>query len=510
MANVIQQNRISLWVQPDGKGNELDLLDVPRYGAGDKTIPFAGRELVAGRDVYGNPKVKDIIKTAPGGLITLNVEWDKLDVVQYLEKIARCGTDFGLWEFWMRCGTVDNLGNWGRLDYYGNLGVTQIVQGAGPTRDGAGANVANNVDTSGLAWIVWRPLALTLQTNPSVANLNDIAGLPECDEDCYQGYPGADEVLYAVADSNTGSASADADVIYTINGGSSWHKVNPEPFADGENIGDIELMRISASQYRAIVGRSSGDVGNAAEVAWSNFTHGDPGTATWTAVDVGTTGNDTIQSLAWLFYTRVYAATGGDIYVSTDQGESFGTAVYTGANAINAFTRDKDDNVWAVGASNTILREVGKSSTFDTLTGPSGGGAFTAIAVANDGLIYAGNGTSLYVNDNSALNTGGWTELKDFGVSHAVVGIKCSGQHSLDGGDSQLIQVVVDDSTPGNGELWYSWDGGDSFRQVTEVTNTGYNAAYFSRQDDNLLFIAGDVNATPMGVIHKAAPCVSC
>jgi hypothetical protein len=269
------------------------------------------------------------------------------------------------------------------------------------------------------------------------------------------------------------------------------------------------MRLISKSQYRVVVGRGTADAGNAAEIAYGDFTFGAPGTTTWNNVDVGSTTSEIIEALEWLFYDRMYAAAGGDIYVSTNQAESWGTAIYTGTTVINAFAADKDDNVWAVGESNLILRELGKSGTFDTRVGPSGGGTFYSVAVANDGRLYAGNGQYIYMSNNSAQNTGGWTELHDFGANHSVVEIHCAGQAEVDNGDSQLITAIVDDSTPGNGEVWRSWDGGNSWNKTTELTNQGYNAAYFSRQDDNLGIIVGDTSGS-YGVVHKFSACATC
>jgi len=513
MATEITQDKVGLWLQPDGLGTSLDLVSIDRHGAGDKTIPRSGRDLVAGRDAYGNPRVKKTVKTAPGGLITINVDWTKITTPEFLELVGRCNTDFGLWEFFMECGRLDNLSGYGRLDYYGGLGVTQQVNGAGPSRDATGVDVVNNVDLAGVYWIVWAPLELSLQTNPSLGGLWDIAGLKECADTCYLGYPGPDEIMYAVGEAEAVSSPGDAaDIIYTVNGGGAWASLGLGliPFAAGEDIGDVEMFFISRTQYRLIVGRSTVDGASAAEVAWGDFDLGAPDTTTWTNVDVGATVGDVIDALEWLFYDRCYAATGGDIYVSTDQGEAWGTAIYTGATTINAFCNDKDDNVYAVGESNLILLETAKSGTFNTRTGPTGGGTFYSVAVANDGRLYAGNGTSIYVSTNAGANTGGWEELNDFGANHNVVAIHLAGQAEVANGDSQLITAVVDDSTPGAGELWRSWDGGSTWRQTTELTNVGYNAAYFSDVNDNLLTIVGDANATPMGVIHQASVCTSC
>jgi len=510
MATVVTQNNVALYLQPDGKGTALDLASVDRHGAGDKTIPRAGRDLVSGRDVYGNPRIKDTVKTPPGGLITLNVEWEKITTPEFLETTARCGEEFGLWEFFMECGRLDNLSGWGRLDFYGGLGVTQNVQGAAPTIAGEGNRVVNNVDISGVHHVIWTPLEISAQTILEPEDLLDIAGLDDCYDDCWQGYAGPDQILYTVSAANAGSPGDSGSVWYTVNGGGAWAQVPlPDPFETDEDISHVVMMLISKTQYRVVVGRGTADAGNPPEVAYGDFTFGAPATTTWNQVEVGTTNNQYIEGLEWLFYDRMYTAAGGDIYISTDQAESWGSAIYTGATVINAFAKDKDDNVWAVGESNLILRELAKSGTFDTRVGPSGGGTFYSVAVANDGRLYAGNGSSVYLSTNAAANTGGWTELRDFGTNHSVVEINIAGQAEVDNGEGQLLTVIVDDSTPGNGEVWRSWDGGNSWRQTTELTNQGYNAAYFSRQDDNLAIICGDTSGS-YGVIHKYSPCTTC
>jgi hypothetical protein len=154
-----------------------------------------------------------------------------------------------------------------------------------------------------------------------------------------------------------------------------------------------------------------------------------------------------------------------------------------------------------VGASNTILQELGQSGTFDTKVGPTGGGTFYSVFVANDGRLYAGNGQSIYLSDNSALNAGGWTALKDFGSNKTVIKINCAGGTKSQGGDSQLLRCVVDDTAGSTGEVWESADGGATWIQVDSLTNTGYNEAAFSPTDDNWALVVGDG-----GVIQKLQP----
>ena len=116
--------------------------------------------------------------------------------------------------------------------------------------------------------------------------------------------------------------------------------------------------------------------------------------------------------------------------------------------------------------------------------------------MARDNWLYAGNGTAIYRSNNLAANTGGWSSLKDFGANHSVVGIQC-----VDG-ESQILRVFVGDTVGTDGDVWYSLDGGNSFVEVTDLSNNSYTKEYVSEVDPNLVFIAGPNDGTK-GIVHK-------
>jgi hypothetical protein len=352
------------------------------------------------------------------------------------------------------------------------------------------------------------PLAITSITwddgTENTTDLNDIAVLVDPNpNNCVAGYRGPDEHIYIA---QNGQTAVTANVIYSRDGGSIFAQTSADPFSAAGDISQI-VTRLLTSTFRVIAARGTADAAAAAEVAYADVEFGDEGTTVWTTVDIGVTNDDIVLAMDWLFYNRIYASIGaaaseGEIWLSEDQGESW-SQLYDGSTAINGFIKGWGEDckdVYAFGATNLILREVGLSGSFEALVGPSGGGAFTAAAVSNDGLLFAGNGQSLFVSNNLALNTGGWSSLKDFGASHVVKEI------FLPEGDSNHIFVVVDDTTPGTGEFWHSNDGGNSWNQLTELANVGYNSAYASVEDPNLFYIVGDANATPRGVIHKVSP----
>lgn len=308
---------------------------------------------------------------------------------------------------------------------------------------------------------------------------------------CYQ----PDQTMYVAPQANTGSPGDYANVWYSVNGGGAFAATSANPFSAGDSIKFILINFISDTQFRVIVISDQ----TTAQLKYADVTLCDEGTTTWSAAT--TIGAAAVEAAAWLFYNRLYIAVAGDIYLSDDQGATVGSAIYTGATQINAFAKSPvDGSVIAVGNTNLILQEVGQSGTFTVKTGPTGGGNFTSAFIASDGTLYAGNGTALYKSNNSGGSASGWTQLKDFGTNHTVVAINCAGGTKSQGGDSQLVRVVVNDAVAADGDVWETVDGGSTWTEVTNLTNTGYLGAYFSPVDDNLAFVYGNG-----GTIQKMA-----
>ena len=514
---IITQDKVVLMHQPLGKpggaGTGLEPLSVDRHGftgKTDNTIP--GRGQTYGRDGWGRFRIKVSYKETPGGLLTGTIEYEKTNQIDFLEKRAKDEGQFGIWEMYAPCARLDNPFGWingGRLDYYGRMFVTGANFGDAPSREASGEPVVTNMPVSWEYTITLLPLSvasLTWNDVANAANINDIAGLNEANpNNCIAGYAGPDQHFYLAPDAISLAA---ATVIYSANGGGTWDVTSADPFQADEHISAI-VARLTTERFRVIAFNATAlTVPGPAQCAVADIDFGAEGTTAWSVNDIGaSTNDDVVLNAEWLFYNRIYASVGvaaseGEIWVSTDQGDTW-TQLFDGSTAINVFLKGYGEDckdVYALGASNLVLRERDQSGTFETLVGPSGGGAFTAGAYANDGLLFAGNGQSIFVSDNEAKNTGGWTSLKDFGSNHVPVAI------FLPEGDSNHIYVVVNDTTPGNGEFWHSNDGGNSWNQLTELTNLGYNAGYASEEDANFYIAVGDQNASSRGVVHKASP----
>ena len=512
MAEPILQNKVNLFIMPGGielgKGTGLQPMSIDKHsmtGKANATIPGRGQDY--GYDVYGRIRVKNTFQEAPGGLYTATIEFDKTVDIEFLEKREADQAEFGIWEQSSPCGRRDNPFAWidgGRLDFHGKMTVSGFNGGDAPARDGTATPVVGSADVTWEYDIKLRPLSID-SVSPDIAEnvtaLNCIFGLKQPRvPGCAPGYQGPDRHLFAAGDADTG---VPAEILFSEDGGSIWVPVTTPPFGNDEHISDGAVLMLAGSQARVIVGNGVGTAG--LEIAYADVEFGNVAAASFNVVTLDATAADYVATIGWLWYNGLYIAggtAGVDLWLSTDQGETASLVVVGSGDQINAIVKGHGqdcEDVYIAGATNLIMVDRGRSGTFAALVGPSGGGDFNSLAVDNEGNLFAGNGTSLFVSINKGLNAGGWTELKDFGTSKAVVDI------FFPEGDSNHIYVVVDDATPGSGVVWHSNDHGNSFRALATVTNGGYNAGYKSEEDDNLYYMVGDVQST-LGVIHRATP----
>lgn len=496
------QDRVIPYIQPLGRGAALEPMSIKRHGLGDQTLgTIPGRGVLFGRDDFGRPESKVEFDEPPSGLDTATVTFDPEADLDFLDVMRRENGSFGVWNFYIPTGRLSNYQNWlnyGSLDYLAGCKISGGGKG-GREKDFSGQPLSNTYELSWRKTLELLPPKLS-DSSPSAAvtteDVNCIAMLSDLDpENEIPGYYGSDKILFAGCD---GATAAPADVIYSVTGGGSWAALTAQPFIATEDIKAMDIRFHSYNAYRVVALRDTADTAAACEIGYCDIVlGGEAGTVTWTNVDLGVTVNEAGEALAWLQYGRMYAAAAGNIYVSTNQGVAFGTAVFSGANAINNIVIDPDGNVWAVGDGDTILFESSSNrGVFNGLVGPSGVTNLSSVAIGRDRWLYAGGDTALWRSNNLAANLGGWEELYDFGTNHVVKRIQV-----IDG-ESQLLRVLIKDETGTDGDIWYSLDGGNTISEITDLSNLDYNDWAISEVDPNLLYIAGEDNATN-GVVHK-------
>ena len=505
----LKQDRAMLWVQRDGPGTPWVPLGLGTTSATGRSRPGKSVTAVYSVNRFGQPVVLFTTTDPPGGLPGMTIgHYDEGDV-SFLEKRQQEGCPIYVQIRYTKCGSLDNPKLWDAIDHNGLGIVGDITPPDGPVTPYAGAalEVTGNVQFQYGFRIVKNKLSGL--TSGEAENLLDLTVVSEniCN-DCGNGYPGSDKIIFISAAAGTGVAP---NILVSSDGGGSFSVMTNQPFAADENAGFVEYDWVDTDTLRVVVGCSTTDAAALAKIAYVDVVLGAYTAGTWTNV-VSTASDgaigEVVTAMKWLFNDRLYIATdGGYIYVVSDQAESWADdAVANPAVTINGFAKSPDGSVvWAFGATNTIMREVNQNGVFVLRTGPSGGGAFTALAVANEGTIYAGNGTAIYKSINEAGNAGGWSLLKDFGASHVVKHIECVGGEQARGGDSQLLRVAVDDTTPGAGSVFESVDGGATWTEIAALANAGYNAAAGSNTDNNRLVVVGDASGGA-GIIHLLNP----
>ncbi|MCL4296148.1 MAG: hypothetical protein KJ077_10490 [Anaerolineae bacterium] len=486
-------NRYATWFPTDGPGSLMDIFRPGGMSGADD--PLGGRKVVYVNGPDGDFVPYGVEESPPGGQPDVNFTFFQEAEVNFLEQMAAKNKRFHAQKRFNPFSSIDNPHGWSRIWHLADGRATGKKMPEGPDLTANGALQRNEIRGTFFTVVDILKLALSALTTTEAENINCIAGLKEEHALEGTGYPGADKILYAGCNAGTG---AKANVLYSKTGGGTWAAMANQPFANDEHISKIVMRPIAATKFRVIV--ACGSTAANVRVAYVDIDLGAEGAGTFTSVTI-VAGAATVTALAWPEYNRVYAGlSDGKIYVSTTQGESW-SLVHSGANQINAFARDRFGSVWAVGASNTILKEsYNNRGVFTTKTGPSDGAASTAIALGYDGTILLGSGTKLYRNGNDAFNAGGWTTLKDFGSNKSPIAIELEGKAKLfDVGDTETFRIFVDDSTPGSGLVYESVEGGARFRQIETLTNVGYNGVYASKYGNHYV-IVGD--ADTVGAIH--------
>jgi len=497
MGKIISSDRVVVWVQEDGAGNPFSpfAIGAAAMGMTGKTIPGISTSPVYSRDAQGRPLLIKQNVDVPSGTPTATLSVYERGQTDILRTALQTGCPIVVQSRITECGSLIDPNAWASLDHWSGGIVGDYTMGDAPSLAFDGTDISNEASVTFDKVVQILQTSLAALTIAETVDILDIAGLAEeqCNN-CGNGYPGADKMLFASA---AAVALATANVWFSVNGGGVWAEITAKPFAADEDISEIDAFMLGNTQVRILAATDTTDAAAKAKFAYATVTLGNEAAATWTNILIAATATgDVIEAMEQLTFARLYLGSAGDIYVGTDQGVSDpGAAVYTGTVLINGFTISPDQSkVWAFGASNLLLLETDGNGAFVAKVGPSGGGAFTALSVAEDETIYAGNDTALFKSIDGAATANNWSSLKDFGANNSVVDIQ------IVKGESQLLRVYTTDSG-GGGSVWESIDGGATFKQKTDITNTGYKAIYPSAINANLAFIAAAA-----GDIHKLSP----
>lgn len=479
-------NRYSLWLPSNGAGSSMEIFRP--IGVGDASDDLGGRAVVYVNGVDGSFVPYEIEESAPGGQPELQFTFFEQKDINFFETMANRQSIFDVQRRFNECGSIDNPTAWQRIWHFAQGRVTGRGIPAGPDLRANGALVEANVNTSFLAVVDMLKVSLSALTTSETLDINAIAGIPD-KSSCIGVYPGADKVLFAVAAAGSGVT---ANVLYSVDGGSTWANITADPFGADEHLG-VVAARQYGDYIRVVTGIST--AGTNLEIAYADVDLNAPAGATWTTVTVETSNTDGSSAIFWPEFGRMYLGTdGGDIFLSTNQGESW-EQVYDGTNALYAFAQSRKGDIYAGGASGTLLVEKSNNQgIFSALTAPDAN-QINAIASAYDGTLFVASATKIFRTGAAyPASTGAYTVKKTFASGYSPKSINLEGQHKLENGVSELLRVVVDHATAG--QVWESVDGGATWQQITALTNAGYNGVYWSKFGNYGIIVGDDAGIT--------------
>lgn len=322
------------------------------------------------------------------------------------------------------------------------------------------------------------------QSPQSTQGVNDIEFLPEV---CFSGcsaYTGLGLNGYAVLDSDYLGAYGDT-VLHTINGGGLWSPTTTTPFtALGRNAMAVKVLWMGGGAHRVIV------AGGTMPATWPEIAYSDDAGVVWHNVNPATGasyGGAGITQMCWDHLGRLWAVgTGGRIYVSSNQGQSWSVsyaAVGTSQN-FNDVVFYNANVGYVVANSNEVLRTTDGGATWALLVGPFAGQNLHTCCVNRYGHLFVGTNAGTIWRSTNADQDLDWGLIDTFGGGAGSVNrLRADPRYRF------FIGAIWDSATP-LGTLYRSEDGGVSFNEQDDLNDLGLNALCVC--DQNTIFVGGE------------------
>lgn len=474
----------ALWVQPDGAGNQPFYLGC--HSLGDIAQQQGAKTLLFCPDESGNNAFKVIgsYKAAKGpatALLTTNI----FATADWLEQVKD-----GIPIYLVKAlnGRRDIFGNYDRIYILTSCTITNktlVAMSALQPADNRNSQQTFELSADDL-YRIWSITAVR-QGTTEPDNLTDIV--------FFDLHPGRMALNgYAANIATAGSATNEANVLHTTDGGVTWTAVSGNPFGGGLDIGAIEAFAVDATTIRILAAKGTTQAGETAQVSYSD----DQG-VTWTVVDVGSTNGQFVEGPSGLFALDLY-----HIWLVTQDGYSYfssdGGVTWTNQTAAAPLTDDllsisALDASYAVvgGKSNALMKTQNGGTTWAEVTGPSAESANDANAVVQldaDIMLAGYSDGKLYRTEDGGVT---WDE-KSFSGSGtgSIVALEFNNPYV-----GFMVRNIA-----GVGSVLRTWDGGHTWEVVTTPVNSGLNSLHVVA--DNEAFVVGDTH-TSTGFIAKAS-----
>lgn len=471
----------ALWVQPNGPNTEPKYLGCHQLGdltepVGDVTLMYCPDPAV--------PNKWNVISSFQGspGPVTTSIETDLRKTSDWLEKL-RCPASIYI-----------NKVTCGRKNLFTAYDRSFVLERAWVTQKGLSNMLAKNpedqersmqaFEISAEALLrVFELTASRISTSETEA-LNSVYSCEDetCGGDCGDAVALGD-TIYMGGDTLAGSAGNTADLLIgsDMNENATLDFAAADPFAGGIAIGSVSCLKTSSETTRILVARGT------TQATTGLVAYSDDGGATWTTATVtGSTGLYVLgpKALFVLDYYNIWVVTdGGNIFKSEDGGVTWSEQTSPTANDLYAVQFSDEDNGYAVGASNTVIKTVDSGSVWSSVTADTGqaGDDVISLRVHNKSRVFVGynDGELYYTHDGGTT----WNRR-----AHPKSG--AGTLPSMDWYDEYIGFLVHNTASP-VGSILYTIDGGYTWRELGAIpTNAGLNDIVVI--NESLAYIVGE------------------
>lgn len=383
-------------------------------------------------------------------------------------------------------GSEDDVENWlVALLYFMAQNTNRTLEGGKALTSGDTMRQNTGLSVQALVgFYIYRWSNYSRQTTVEDQLGNGIAFWPQVDAGVLRRFPGQHGIVTVDA-----AAAAEANVLQTITGGSTWAAMSNDPLTGGtfENVGFpicVDLPQSSAK--RVLVFTTETRAANNPIMCYTD----DLGATAWTEIELvgGNAAYDAefvtaarkIRDSLFLVGTDL-----GTVLYSKDKGINWTLASYPGTNDVRGFARGPDGRIWAVGDGTEFSYSDDDGATW-TAAAVALSGAGTGVAVNYEGHVYVIDGTDLKVSRDRGAT------LDTISVPGTTTALKAV-QFDKYGVTGCMIQ----DDAAGNDRILRTEDGGLTWiAQTSGTSNTGLNDAVMPDGLPHVVHSVGDVVAT--------------
>jgi hypothetical protein len=353
------------------------------------------------------------------------------------------------------------------------------------TPDGTEARVLTTLDLNFPDALMLYHLTMVQQTVSNTVAANAVYFLPQrCEDRCGKarglgqvGAIGLDGSGYL----GLYSYPYDSEIKLTTDYGSTWSAATTDPYTFGGNTSQIMLMETSGDGIRIIAFRGSSVPGAPAECSYS-----DDWGVTWTSVTVGSINGQVINDWAICGAKIVVCCSGGYIYQSEDQAESWAaqeSAVET-TQDLNGIIFYDDVYGYCAANNNVFLYTINAGLDWATGTGPAAGANLLSVHRNDKGHVFVGtNDARLYRTEDGETGGNPWTLVVDYGGG-TIPWIEFDPT-------AEYVGALIRNTTTPTGQLYRSENGGASWNLVPGMpTNNGLNDGHML--DQNYIYVVGE------------------